>query len=274
MEFRGIIYRYESPSGKSYVGQTVDEVRRKAEFKNLSLSYGGNKIYNARKKYGPENFQYYIESEICANSEEDLSNLLDIAESFYIQKYDSYKNGYNSTEGGESLRGYNKTKEQVEKQKRSLKEYYKTHRNPYAKYVLQYSPEGEFIKEWNSATEAETTLGYSRSSVSNCCTGRTKSSCGFIWRYKESDEIPLKIDVSGINAKSKKHQSILQFNTDGSFVQEWKSIKDIKDHYDLSSNSSQISEVCRGKRKTALGYIWRYGETVKDYQLENLFNTK
>lgn len=32
----GIIYRYESPSGKYYIGQTIDEKRRKVTHKRLA----------------------------------------------------------------------------------------------------------------------------------------------------------------------------------------------------------------------------------------------
>ena len=56
----GIIYCYTSPSGKKYIGQTLSEIRRKSRFKNLNRNYGGEKIDNARKKYGPENFKYEV----------------------------------------------------------------------------------------------------------------------------------------------------------------------------------------------------------------------
>ena len=59
----GIIYKYTSPSGKVYIGQTTDEKRRIKTFFNLNKSYGGEKIDNARKKHGPCNFKY--EPEFC-----------------------------------------------------------------------------------------------------------------------------------------------------------------------------------------------------------------
>ena len=52
--------------------------------------------------------------------------------------------------------------------------------------VVQYSKEGEFIKEWDSATDAAEELGISRSNISTACRGRQKSSGGFVWRYKEN----------------------------------------------------------------------------------------
>ena len=47
----GIIYKWTSPSGKSYIGQTINQRRRYKDFFRLTKSYAGFKIDNARKKY-------------------------------------------------------------------------------------------------------------------------------------------------------------------------------------------------------------------------------
>ena len=52
-----------------------------------------------------------------------------------------------------------------------------------AKKVLQYDLEGNFIKEWNSATEAGECLGILQQSISNCRSGKTKTAGGYIWKY-------------------------------------------------------------------------------------------
>jgi len=54
----------------------------------------------------------------------------------------------------------------------------------YKKPVKQYDLENNFIKEWNSATEAEKELGLSRS-ISNVCLGRNNTAGGFIWKFSE-----------------------------------------------------------------------------------------
>lgn len=41
---RGIIYKYTSPSGKVYIGQTINEKDRRKHFLIQKLSYGGIKI--------------------------------------------------------------------------------------------------------------------------------------------------------------------------------------------------------------------------------------
>lgn len=53
------------------------------------------------------------------------------------------------------------------------------------KKVIQYTLNGDFIKEWDSATEAERILNINHSQISAVCKGRHKSTGGYIWRYKE-----------------------------------------------------------------------------------------
>lgn len=51
--------------------------------------------------------------------------------------------------------------------------------------IHQFDMQGNFIKEWQSATIAARALGCARSSISECCKGRYKSVKGFIWKYKD-----------------------------------------------------------------------------------------
>lgn len=50
--------------------------------------------------------------------------------------------------------------------------------------VIQMTINGEFIKEWRSAQEAERSLGIYHSHISRCCRGKLSQTGGFIWRYK------------------------------------------------------------------------------------------
>ena len=54
---KGVIYRYISPDGAVYIGQTINECYRRGLFFN-SKHYGGYKIDKARNEFGPENFIY------------------------------------------------------------------------------------------------------------------------------------------------------------------------------------------------------------------------
>lgn len=109
---KGIIYKYTSPSGKIYIGQTTNEKRRRKTFLNLNKSYGGDKIDNARQKYGPKNFQYEVIHEIDLNIGKDTTLELDALEEFYIDLFGSYQEGYNMTYGGYTNRGFKYSDEQ------------------------------------------------------------------------------------------------------------------------------------------------------------------
>ena len=50
--------------------------------------------------------------------------------------------------------------------------------------VLQFSLNGEFIKEWRSITDIENQNGWHRSCIHRCCKGERKSAYGFIWCYR------------------------------------------------------------------------------------------
>lgn len=48
---RGIIYKYTSPSGKVYIGQTINEKDRRKHFLIQKLSYGGTDQLQRVKAY-------------------------------------------------------------------------------------------------------------------------------------------------------------------------------------------------------------------------------
>ena len=50
------------------------------------------------------------------------------------------------------------------------------------KSILQYDLKGNFIKEWNSIKKAKET--YKNSDIQRCCAGLSKTSAGFVWKYK------------------------------------------------------------------------------------------
>ena len=54
-----------------------------------------------------------------------------------------------------------------------------------SKSILQCSKDGDFIKEWAGAVEAERELGFCGGNIGYCTTGRGKTAYGFIWKFKE-----------------------------------------------------------------------------------------
>lgn len=94
----GIIYIIKNNlNNKVYIGQTITNIKTRfnQHCKNSTLKSRHYKICNAIKKYGKENF--YIEV-LESNIKIDK---LDEREIYYIEKYNSFKKGYNSTKGGD-----------------------------------------------------------------------------------------------------------------------------------------------------------------------------
>lgn len=53
------------------------------------------------------------------------------------------------------------------------------------KPTIQYSKDGTFVKEWNSAKEAGEVLNIQVTNITSCCREEIKSAGGFIWKYKK-----------------------------------------------------------------------------------------
>ena len=111
----GIIYKYTSPSGKCYIGQTINECSRKRAH---SKKHGGKclKFYNAIDKYGYDNFKYEVIIRLNSDDPEYLKQSLDILEIGFIKTFDSFENGYNMTIGGSGSKNLIVSDETREKQ--------------------------------------------------------------------------------------------------------------------------------------------------------------
>lgn len=54
----------------------------------------------------------------------------------------------------------------------------------HSKPIEQYDLEGNFIKEWDSATQVERDLGFNHSNISKCCLGRYNVAYNYKWKFK------------------------------------------------------------------------------------------
>lgn len=128
---KGIIYKYTSPSGKVYIGQTLNEEQRRKDFLGKAYKYAGMRINNARMKYGPENFEYEVLYEKEFETKEEALQTLNPLEEEYIKEYNSIQTGYNISKGGDSVNGIMDNEETKQRMIEGLKEYYRTHPNPF-----------------------------------------------------------------------------------------------------------------------------------------------
>lgn len=105
------IYKYTNKiNNKIYIGQSIDLEQRNYAHKSSAFNEKANdynsQFHQAIRKYGWENFSYEIVAEI--SNEEYSKEMLDGLERYFIQYYDSFKNGYNATEGGSSISNQSK----------------------------------------------------------------------------------------------------------------------------------------------------------------------
>lgn len=132
-EKKGLLYKVTSPSGKVYVGKTIQDLNtRKLRHLRESKKESNNYFHNAIKKYGSALKWEIIQDNI---DESQLSNM----EIYYINKFDSYNNGYNSTQGGEGGNTYSLlSPSDLEKVKNKIKEsLFKRKNNPLLKEILE-----------------------------------------------------------------------------------------------------------------------------------------
>lgn len=112
-----IIYKHTCKvTGKSYIGLT----KYSMEFRlngHITCARNGSpyKFHKAIAEYGIEQF----ESEILEECVTDVETLCEL-ERYWIAFYDTYRNGYNMTEGGQTAPP--STKDQIEKMVKTRKE--------------------------------------------------------------------------------------------------------------------------------------------------------
>jgi group I intron endonuclease len=107
---KGIIYKITSPSGKIYIGQTINLKRRIKHYEGYKTNSSSvkiqKKLYRSFIKYGWENHNFEILEECTIEH-----NVLNEKEIYWIAYYESYSTGLNCTKGGEGTIGYKHTDE-------------------------------------------------------------------------------------------------------------------------------------------------------------------
>ncbi len=206
-DFRvGLIYRYISPSGKIYIGQTIDEKGRKSKHKTQTVkqnSYFGNAI----RKYGFENFKYEVIIKFKPTVDvKKLKKVLDKLEKRYIKlsKSNNSNFGYNLNIGGEGNIGYKHSEEMIEylkscpktekqisnlelgreghSEETKLKQ--RNSKKSKMKRVGKYDLENVLLEEFDSIADAARSLEGStqktkHSKIGDCCNEKSKSAYGY-----------------------------------------------------------------------------------------------
>lgn len=133
--------------------------------------------------------------------------------------------------------------------------------SPYTKEICQFDLRGNLIKIHHSLAHAAKEFDTTAATIQGACVGNSKTSCGFIWRYRErliGDCIPQE-EIVAVNTRkvsTKNRQPVRQLDTNGNVIAEFSSVKAAG--LSVGVGSDAISHVCRGVNKTAGGFRWEY----------------
>jgi len=137
-----------------------------------------------------------------------------------------------------------------------------------SKSILQYSLNGDFVKEWESGNSVQRRLGFSRGTIGSCLYRKKPTAHGFIWRFKGDVKDITKISKEVKEDIEKRKQRgdplskpLLQYGLDGKFIKKWEGASVI--HRVLGFSQGNISSCARGERPRANGFIWQFKENTK-----------
>ena len=238
-----------------YIGQSIDIYCRwtahKNAAKNIDKKYNQTKIHKVMAELGIENF--YLEI-----LEECLYEQLNEREQYWIQKYNSFENGYNSDEGG--LGGKCQSKEIRERLSQIKKNDPNTNKRLEIARSFRHIEKptdvynyctGKLIQSFNSAKEAAKFLNLEGTDITKLCKQktnyRTYNNIKITCRYKGEEFCP--------------PYTIQVYTDDGKLNENFVFAKDASEKYKVDSSS--IIRCCKGKVKSAGTYKgkklrWKY----------------
>jgi len=255
-----------------YVGKTKNVNRRRIEHNYISKKFSSKKsnwVPSLKRKGLTPTLEVI---EVC-----DVNNWIE-REIFWIKFYKAQGIELkNTAEGGGGNHGMKMSDESRLRMSKAKKEIWKTRviseeelhnrhlagkrnyemYNPLKEYwvkarvpILQYTKEGEFIKEWESIKLAEETLNLN-GCIHSILSRKDGLSGGFIWKYKDEDKESKRKDT-----RTNPRKQILQYDLDCNFIKEWYSIIEVATTLNISRKT--ISKCLYKTRKQCGGFIWKF----------------
>ena len=233
----GLIYMYTSPSGKIYIGQTINEKSRKnGHKKSIDNPKCKTRFKIALKKYGYNNFEYKILIQFKPTLKiEKLKRVLNKLEKRYIEilKSNHPEIGYNLTTGGDSFLHSEESKEKMRQEvlNRSL-EWRQKLSNSKKKELEENTEESYLYKNLQK--------GHSR--------------------VRKPLTIEHKQKLSDAKKNKKK---VAQYDLEENLLNTFNSIEAAAASIDSTgatqkTKANRISECCNEKRKTIYGSVWKF----------------
>lgn len=197
----GYLYKIKNKlNNKVYIGKTYNTIHQRFQehIDNAFKKKEESKLYNDMRLFGIENFEISL---LGQYEEYDL----EYSEIEQIKFYDSWKNGYNQSAGGEGLyknqerdkaiisdflnlhlsidkiaKKYNITKNIVHKilYRNDIKEYINT-----LKPIAMFDKNGDYIKTFSCLLELIEITGYNPKEINRCLTQKYETYNGLTFSY-------------------------------------------------------------------------------------------
>lgn len=237
---RAVIYKITSPSGKYYIGKTVDFDSRMAAYRNLN-STQQKAIHASILKYGWENHLIEILEEATP---ENLGQL----EIKYIKELDSFSAdnplGLNLTRGGDGTPGRIDTKETIEKR---AEKHRGSRRSEESKKLMSERKKGK-IPFASTLPRTEKQLQHLK--------------FGNIGRKKAEKSIE-KEKATKLVKFLNTYGGILQIDLEGKVIKEWEMLpKHIAEQIQVDA-SSFLAALKSNLTKTSKKCFWKYKNKFK-----------
>lgn len=227
------VYKLESPSGKIYIGSTINSFRNR--FNHHFNDYSNNPIKKALKKYKRENFSYTILEILNGKSQEYIRK----RETYYIKMYNSTnkKIGYNLLESAEICFPKNQ------------------------KAVMQFDLNNNFLNKFKSIKQACDTVGTRSLGIIISCRYKEGerqrlTNKKYKWLYEKDYNNGKRPSIVTKSKRRNGRKSIIQKDLNNNIIKIWRCSADINDalNYDISN----IHNCCKNKLKTYKKYKWSY----------------
>lgn len=232
---KSVIYKITSPSGRYYIGKTIDFNARMANYRSLK-GIGQNAIHASILKYGWHNHTVQILEEA---SPEKLNDL----EIKYIKELNSFSRnnpmGLNLTRGGDGALG-RKDSEEVKK-KRAAK-HIGLKRSDETKKLMSESKKGKI--------PIAATLPRTKKQLYH-------SKYGNIGRKKSTETLEKELSTKLKNFLSK-FGGILQIDLKGNLIKEWHMLPGYVAKQNNIDTSYMFKILKSNPAKPAKGYYWKY----------------
>jgi len=213
------IYKLTNPTGKVYIGESGNIDKRWSSYACLDVKKQP-KLYDSLLNYGWENHQ---KEKLEFIDDPEIRKQREVQ---YIELYDSYNNGLNST---------------------------KKNRGPSHLSIESRNKISKVHKGRKKPMTSEKLKGKSKPP-------RTKEHCDKISKalkgYKQTEQHKLN-KSKAMKGKSVTSKYVLQYDLQGNFIKEWNSAKSACLYYS-DKDMNGVSACCLGKQKTAFGYIWKF----------------